>query len=171
MRETRLALTLGGAAWLAFVAAYALALMVRARSDVPVALLYNTPIAFLFLVSLAYLVVQGARVGLTPMLRAHVVTIALWSAGLLLLYLRLALKTVEVSGHLAWLPMLTAQLWLWRFPGWVIGFGLLSTLVALYMKLAVFGGPSGVPGLLAGLVLATTLVALSRMHEHQAVER
>jgi hypothetical protein len=133
--------------------------------------LYNAPIAFLFLVSVAYLVLQGVRVGPVAALRAHMVTIALWTAGFVLLYLRLVAKAVEVSGHLAWLPMLTAQLWLWRFPAWVIGFGLLSTLVALYMKLAMFGGPSGLPGLAAGLLLATTLVALNQMREQRAVEQ
>ncbi len=171
MSETRAAVAAGGAAALAFVAAYALGLTIRRRPDVLVALVYNAPVASLFLVSLAYLVVQGVRGGLSAALRAHAGTLLIWTVGFVVLYLRLVSKSVEVSGHLTWLPMLTAQLWVWRFPTAVVAFGACSALVAVYLKMAVFQGPSGIPGLVAGLSLATGVLILSRMREHRAVEQ
>jgi hypothetical protein len=63
---------------------------------------------------------------------------------------------------MAWLPLLTAQSVLSGFPPWFSIFAGSATLGALYMKVAVFRGPSGVPGAVVGLMLALVLVLASR---------
>ena len=160
--EARRALALGGLAWLVLMCAYALALVVKGRPDAATAFAYNAPIAFVFLVVVARMLLDGVRSGLAGFLRAHGGTLVVWTIGFAVLYFRLIAKNVEISGHMAWLPLLTTQAWLAGFPAWFIIVGVLSTVEALYLKLTVFGGPSGIPGTVVGLVLAATLVGLGR---------
>jgi hypothetical protein len=162
VRDTRLALLIGGVAWLVCIGAYASALVLKSRSDATTVLLYNGPIAFVFLVLVAHLGVQAYRLGFTAFARTSQWTLLIWFVGFVVLYLRLVAKSLEVSGHLAWLPLLTAQSMLSGFPPWFSIFAGLATLGALYMKVALFRGPSGVPGAVVGLVLALALVLVSR---------
>ena len=162
MRETSTALAVGGTMWLFVISVYWAALMARGRSDLAIALLYNAPVAFLFLVLLAHMAIRALRLGVTSFLRLFGGTLLIWVVGAIILYLRLVSKSLEVSGHLAWLPLLTVQSWLHGFPSWVVALGVLSIASALYLKLAVFQGPSGIPGLVAGVLLAGTMVLLDR---------
>ena len=162
MRDTRLALLIGGVAWLLCIAAYATALVLRNRSDATTVLLYNGPIAFVFLVLVAHLAVQAYRRGFTAFVRTSRWTLLIWFVGFVVLYLRLVAKNLEVSGHMAWLPLLTAQSVLSGFPPWFSIIAGLATLGAFYMKVALFRGPSGVPGVVVGLGLALALVFVSR---------
>jgi hypothetical protein len=123
---------------------------------------YNGPIAFIFLTLVFDLGLRARRLGLPAFLRAHRTTLTLWALGAGILYLRLVSKSIEVSGHIAWLPLLTVQAWLHGLPRWFLVFSLLSTGVALYLKLAVFRGPSGIPGLVVGSALALALVSAAR---------
>jgi hypothetical protein len=162
MKDTSLALVIGGVSWLVCIGAYLGALVLRSRLDVPTVLLYNAPIAFVFLVLFAHLAVQAYRLGLTTFVRLRHWTLLIWLAGGVVLYLRLVAKNLEVSGHMAWLPLLTVQSVLSGFPMWfsiVAGF---ATITALYMKMALFRGPSGVPGTVVGLILACALVVAAR---------
>jgi hypothetical protein len=163
VRETEVALAGGGTAWLVGIVAYAASLMAKERLDALLALLYNAPVAFLFLVLLTHMGVRAAHLGFTRFVRVFGGTLALWAVGAVILYLRLVAKTIEVSGHMVWLPLLTVQTWLQGFPSWVVILGVLSTVGALYLKLAVFQGPSGVPGLVAGALLAGTLLLCTRL--------
>lgn len=95
----------------------------------------------------------------------------MWATGFWILYLRLISKTLEVSGHLAWLPLLTAQARLLGFPLWVVGVGIGATLSTAYLKFAVFQGPSGRPGILVGLILMTALLVTGSRVRKGAVER
>jgi hypothetical protein len=162
VRDTRLALLIGGVAWLMCIGAYASALVLKSRSDATTVLLYNGPIAFVFLVLVAHLAVQAYRLGFTAFARTSQWTLLIWFVGFVVLYLRLVAKSLEVSGHLAWLPLLTAQSVLSGFPPWFSMVAGLATVGALYMKVALFRGPSGVPGAVVGLVLALALVLVSR---------
>ena len=161
------ALTIGGLGWAALMVLCASALVLKGRGDVGRALLYNAPIAFLFLVILASLAIRAIRLGPSACLRAHVWAIVIWAAGFIVLYLRLVSKTLEVSGHLAWLPLLTAQAWMLGFPAWVVGVGIAATASTAYLKFAVFQGPSGGPGILVGLVLMTALLVIGARGEEQ----
>jgi hypothetical protein len=162
VRDTSLALLIGGIAWLMGVGAYAGALVLRSRADAATALLYNAPIAFVFLVLLAHLAVQAYRVGFTRFARAELWTLLIWALGGVVLYLRLVARSLEVSGHMAWLPLLTVQSVLSGFPVWFSIFAGLATVGALYMKIEQFRGPSGLPGAVVGLMLALALVLASR---------
>lgn len=168
MKDTSLALLIGGVAWLACIVAYASALVLRGRPDAPTVLLYNGPIAFVFLVLAAHFVVQMYPVGCTSFARARLWTLLIWFAGLVVLYLRLVAKSLEVSGHLAWLPLLTTQSVLSGFPPWFSVLAGLAGFGALYMKVALFRGPSGVPGAVVGLMLALALVLVSRRQGSRA---
>jgi len=146
----------GGVASAVVVAAYAIGLVVKSREDVLRALSYNAPIAFLFLVLAADLAV----IVLTRRCARHDLwTLLIWALAFVLLFLRLGTRTLEVSGHMVWLPMLTTQAWLYGFPRWFVCVGVLSTLWALGLKILVFGGSSGVPGTIVGAMLAVALVA------------
>ena len=100
------------------------------------------------------------RLGVSSFLRVHIWALVIWAAGFTILYLRLVSKTLEVSGHLVWLPLLTAQAWMLGFPVWVVAVGIAATASAAYLKCAVFQGPSGGPGLLVGLALMTALLVM-----------
>jgi hypothetical protein len=141
---------------------YIAGLLAKGRTDVARGLLYNLPIAFLFLVLATQLAIGAVRLGPLRFAKDHAGILVVWALGGLVLYLRLILKAIEVSGHLAWLPLLTAQAWTLGLPAWLIGLGAAATLSAAYLKFVVFQGPSGVPGLIVGLVLATALVVTSR---------
>jgi hypothetical protein len=160
--ERHLALVVGGAVWAGVATLYTGGLLAKGRADVGRALIYNLPIAFLFLVLAAYLVIRALRLGPTPFLKSHTAIVVVWALGLGILYLRLISTSLEVSGHLAWLPLLTAQAWILGLPMWVVAMGVGATLSAAYLKFAVFQGPSGGPGLVVGLVLATALMFTAR---------
>jgi hypothetical protein len=168
VKDTSLALVIGGVAWLVGIGAYLGALIFRSRSDAPTVLLYNAPIAFVFLVLLAHLAVQAYRLGFTTFATERQWTLLTWLAGGMVLYLRLVAKNLEVSGHMAWLPLLTAQSILSGFPPWFSIFAGLATVTAFYMKMALFRGPSGLPGAVVGLMLAFALVVASRRRGSRA---
>ena len=153
-RDVRLAVVLGGVGAGVVLGAYIFGLLLHGRSDVPRAVAYNGPIAVLFLMIGSYLAVRLIRLGLLGFMRAHAAELVLWVLGIGLLYLRLGRRSVEVSGHLAWLPLPTAQSWAYGFPRVVVAVGIAATLTACYLKFAVFRGPSGAPGALAGVCLA-----------------
>jgi hypothetical protein len=156
--DKRLAIALGVAVWLLGAGAYGLALFSTKPAEAGTSLLYNAPIAFLFLIVLTHMTLQAARLGVSGFVRAHGSTMAVWMVGVAILYLRLVSKNIEVSGHLAWLPLLTAQLWTSRFPTWLVVVGAVATVAAMYMKFFMFRGPSGVPGLIAGVILGAALL-------------
>lgn len=161
MRDTSTALLIGGAAWLLGFGVYAAALFLTGRPDAATALLYNGPIALVFLVHAAHLAVQTHRLGFSAFAKARLWTLITWLVGGSVLYFRLVAKSLEVSGHMAWLPLLTAQSVLSGFPPWFSILAALGTVAAFYMKIALFRGPSGVPGLVVGVILALALVLAS----------
>ena len=67
---------------------------------------------------------------------------------------------------MVWLPLLTIQAWVYGFPTWFVLTGVLSILWALGLKLLVFGGPSGIPGTIVGVVLAAALFAIHDGRRH-----
>lgn len=150
---------LGGVAATVLMAAYAAGLVIKGRGDVLRALSYNAPIAFLFLVLATDL---ALRLLTWAWVKTDVWTALIWGVAGVLLFLRLGTKTIEVSGHMVWLPLLTTQAWLYGFPRWFMVTGVASLLWALGLKLFVFGGPSGVPGTLVGIALAAVLLFLHR---------
>lgn len=141
---------------------YGLTLLIRGRADALTALSYNGPIAYVFLTLVFDLALRAWRLGLPEFLRAHRTTLTLWALGVAVLYLRLVSKSIDVSGHITWLPLLTVQAWLHGLPRWFLVFSLLSTAVAFYLKLFEFRGPSGIPGAVVGSVLALALLSASR---------
>ena len=165
------ALTIGGTAWVGVMVLYVAALFVNGRTDIARALLYNAPIALLFLVIGTALAIRAIRTGPRAFVRSHPWSISIWLVGFAVLYLRLVSKSLEVSGHLAWLPLLTAQAWLLGFPVWLVGVGVGATLSAAYLKFAVFQRPSGGPGLVVGLVLMIALVVLGAREGRAGGER
>ena len=170
MTDSRLGVLAGSIAWVGVAGVYAAALALKGRTDLARALLYNLPIAFLFLVVFACLLVKAARLGPAAFLKAHGASVVIWIVGLAVLYLRLVSKSLEVSGHLAWLPVLTLQTWLLGLPLWISILGVAATASVAYLKFAVFQGPSGGPGLLVGLVLAMGLAITARARR-RAVEQ
>jgi hypothetical protein len=168
--DSRLGVLAGSIAWVGVAAVYAAGLAIKGRTDLVRALLYNLPIAFLSLVVFACLLVKVARLGPARFLNAQGPTVVVWVVGLGVLYLRLVSKSLEVSGHLAWLPVLTVQSWLLGLPLWISVLGVAATASAAYLKFAVFQGPSGGPGLIVGLVLAMGLAITARARR-RAVEQ
>jgi len=162
VKESTLSLWLGAALWTFVMATYGIGLMTKGRAGAATSFLYNAPVAFLFSVLCVYLLLQVGRLGVFDFGRSYGGTVLVWFAGLCVLYLRLVSRSLEVSGHLAWLPMLTLQAWLLGFPIWLVATGGGATLLAAYMKFAVFRGPSGVPGLITGALLAGSLFLLQR---------
>jgi hypothetical protein len=160
--EQQAALIVGALLSVAVLIVYALALIDADRTDVLRSLIYNGPIAFVFLVLLADWILLAWRSSVGAVIRSFAATLTVWLIAATLLVLRFGPKPIEVSGHLTWLPMLAADAWIRRFPMWFVAFATLGTLAALYLKLAVFGGPSGVPGMLAGGALASALLWRSR---------
>jgi hypothetical protein len=126
---------------------------------------YNGPIAFVFLVLVSELVVLARHRTTSAVIRSHAVTLVAWSIAAILLVLRLGPSRIEISGHMTWAPLLAADAWIRGFPASFVTLALLGAVAAAYLKLAVFGGPSGGPGLVAGGILAGILVFCS------AVER
>lgn len=153
---------LGGAAAAVIVSAYVAGLAQRGREDVVTGLLYNGPIAFVFLSLAAEGVLYAFEVGPRRALRERATIAALWVAGAIVLYLRLVSRSVEISGHMAWLPLLTAQAFVLAFPRWFTAFGVAALVSAVWLKFAMFGGPSGTPGLVIGVMLAAVLIARER---------
>lgn len=157
------ALLIAAACAVPLLGVYGLALIVRGRADALTAMAYNGPIAFIFLTLVFDLLLRAWRLGVPAFFRAHRTTLTLWALGVAVLDLRLVSKSIEVSGHMAWLPLLTVQAWLHGLPRWFLVFSLLSTGVAFYLKLAVFRGPSGIPGAVVGAILALALLSVDRM--------
>ena len=154
----RTALTIGSALSVPLLVVYTLLLITGGRNDVLRALLYNGPIAFVFLVLLSELVVIARHRTVTSFIRSHAITLLAWSLAATLLALRLGPTGLEISGHMTWAPLLAADAWIRGFPAWFVSIAMLGGFAAAYLKFAVFGGPSGGPGLVAGGVLAALLV-------------
>lgn len=161
--RVRWALITGGVTASGIIVAYGIALAIRGRQDAIRAIAYNGPIAFVFLSVACELALRAVGVPFADFVRRHMVTFVVWAVGVLVLVLRLGTKSVEVSGHMAWLPLLAMQAHLHGFPRWFVGLAVASTAFALYLKLAVFGGPSGLPGTAVGLFLAAALWTASRL--------
>ena len=153
MSSRRTAVLLGSLLWAGITVLYVVSLVGRDRQDTGRALTYNLPIAFIFLVLLSALAIEAVRLRVPEFVARYGWTLLVWAVGFAILYLRLISKSLEVSGHLAWLPLLTAQAWVWRFPYWVSAVRVGALLSASYLKFAVFKGPSGVPGLAVGAAL------------------
>jgi hypothetical protein len=162
MTRTRLSLAFGGAAWLLVMAAYAFGLITQGQENVAIGLAYNAPIALLFLVLAAEIAIYFLAHGVRRTLADRGLMLALWVFGCLILFLRLVTPKIEVSGHMTWLPLLSAQSFVLRFPAWLTVLGLAATMFAAWLKFAVFRGPSGGPGLLIGIGLALLLMIVSR---------
>ena len=157
----RRALAIGSLLWAAVMLAYG-ARHAGSSPHPALSVFYNAPIAFLFLIHATNLFFRFAEWGLVRFLQREFVTLLLWAIGGAVLYLRLVTKTVEVSGHLAWLPMLSAQSWCSRFPRWVFALSVLALLSAVFLKFAIFRGPSGIPGSVAGILLAGGFLRFQR---------
>ena len=142
------------------ISVYAVGLITRGNDKVLTGLAYNAPIALLFLVLGTEIIVHIAQGGIGG-IRERAPILLLWLAGFAVLYLRLA-KRIEVSGHMAWLPLLTAQAWLVGFPRWFTAFAAASTVLTVFLKFVVFRGPSGVPGIVVGMTLAMALLLVER---------
>jgi hypothetical protein len=168
--DRTMALAIGGLTWGGVMVLYASALLLKGR-PIGNALAYNAPVALLFLVMSAWLAIRAYRLGVAAFVRSNAWLSGIWAFGFLILYLRLVSKNLEVSGHLAWLPFLTAQAWMLGFPLWLVGVGIAATLSAAYLKFAVFQGSSGGPGLLVGLVLMIAMLVMGRREGRAAVEQ
>jgi hypothetical protein len=75
MRERRLGILAGTALWAAVAVAYFVGLTMKGRTDVGRALVYNLPIAFLFLVVSACLALRAIRLGPCAFVREYASTI------------------------------------------------------------------------------------------------
>jgi hypothetical protein len=162
LKDSSLALAIGSIVTVALGVIYGVGLVAKGRPDAVRALLYNLPIAFVFLVIGTCLTIRVIRMGLPRFLTREAGSVLLWIVGFGVLYLRLVSKELEVSGHLAWLPMLTVQAWLLGLPGWFVAVGVGATASAAYLKFMVFQGPSGGPGLAIGVALAGAIYLASR---------
>lgn len=161
MVARRAALTIGSALSVTLLVVYTLLLVAGGRNDVLRSLLYNGPIAFVFLVLLSELIVLARHRTVAAVIRSHAITLLAWSLAATMLALRLGPTRLEISGHMTWAPLLAADAWIRGFPAWFVSVAVLGALAAAYLKFAVFAGPSGGPGLVAGGVLAGLLVLRS----------
>ena len=164
LTERRLAASvlLGVASALIIWAAYVATLLRHGRRDLAMALAWNGPISLVFLV-LAWDAVLGAFVlPFRAFLRTYGAVMLVWSVGFLLLYLRLVLKSVDISGHMAWCVVMLTQTIVLGMPRWFTVVAALVLFEVAYFKFAILGGPSGTSGLVVGLGLATLLAVLSR---------
>jgi hypothetical protein len=121
-------------------------------------IVYNAPMFFIFGVLLIDLAWRAVRLGPLPFLTAHAGTLLAWTLGCGVLYLRLVTKSIEASGHMAWLPMLTVQAYLYDYPKWFVTGSAAFTLFCLLLKLTVMGARSGIEGTLVGLLLSALLL-------------
>ena len=161
---------LGGVASILIIGVYVAGLLANERADVFRALLYNAPIAFLFLVLAAEATLRVFAVGPRRALAERSAIAMVWLLGAIILYLRLVSRSVEISGHMVWLPLLVAHAFVLGFPRWFMAIAVLAFVVAAWLKFAVFRGPSGAPGLIIGAVLSLALLAWHRWGEHRTTE-
>jgi len=162
MTRTRLSLAFGGAVWILVMTAYAIGLTRQGREHLAIGLAYNAPIALLFLVLATELAIYSLVHDVRRTFADRGLMLTLWLVGFLILFLRLVTPGIEVSGHMTWLPLLSAQSFVLRFPPWLTALGLAGTLFAAWLKFAVFRGPSGGPGILVGMSLALLLLIVSQ---------
>lgn len=121
---------------------------------------YNLPLTVIFL---AFIMGEAQRVRLLR-LRQYAVsqtaTLVTWSLGLVLLYLRVVTKDVEVSGHVVWCCILMTHGYRSGAPAWLMLLTMGVTLQVLFLKAFVLGGMSGLYGLIAGGVLSAVYLML-----------
>jgi hypothetical protein len=151
-------MTLVAAAWIALMALAA----VRGRQVPAFSVVYNLPITLVFGALGLDLAIRAADVGVRRALITHGPVITVWSAGAVLLFLRLITRSIDVSGHMTWALVMATQCLVEGAPRWFTVFAWCIVFQVLLLKLFVLGGQSGAWGLLAGGLLSAALVTLER---------
>ena len=116
-------------------------------------LAYNIPITLLFAGLVLHLVWVGIRLGWTRFIAAFAPLGVVWVVGAVLLFLRLGMKSIDVSGHMAWSLMMGVQCVVQRLPVWFTAAVWAVAVQVLLLKLLVLGGHSGQKGIAVGALL------------------
>ena len=162
---TQFAVIAGTVLTIVVVSLYAIGLVLSGKPDAMRQVFYNAPIAFVFSVLAIEFVLIWSRQGWRGLIRSRGASLLTWLVATIVLLLRLGPTRIDVSGHLTWLPMLTADAWVRGLPVWFLGWAAAATGLAIYLKFGVFGGPSGPPGILTGSVLAAVLLCNARRQQ------
>ena len=155
---------LGVLAWLALL----VLLLMRERPPSAFSVFYNLPISVTFSALAAHLVASLVRAP-ASYAREHYPLLIAWGLGGVLLFLRLVVKTTEVSGHATWSILMAAQAEAYQLPvvfrciAWAV------VLQVLLLKWLVLGGSSGLLGLAAGSALGCGLWLARRITASRAV--
>ena len=140
---------LAAVAWVVLVA-----VLILLHRPIPwFSLAYNIPITLLFAGLVLHLVWVGIRLGWTRFVTAFAPLGVVWVAGAVLLFLRLGMKSVDVSGHMAWSLMMGVQCIVQRLPAWFSAAVWAVALQVLLLKLLLLGGHSGQKGIVVGVLL------------------
>lgn len=120
---------------------------------------YNIPISFLFFLFLFELLSDLAKNISSSLLLRLIPIIIIWIIGSIILYFRLWLNTIDISGHVVWLSILVTQSYLYKYSMWIRMAIIVVYLQILYMNFCIFtSSNSGFNGLIVGLVLSLIFV-------------
>jgi hypothetical protein len=155
-----LGVALAALAWLALIAAFSLG----DRAIPWPSVIYNFPITVVFTGLVSHMAHAALLLGPNRFLRAYTPLGIVWFLGAILLYLRLVMKSVDISGHMSWSVLMGAQCLIQRLPLWFTLAAWAVVLQVLHVKFVVYGGYNGHKGLAAGIGLAILvwLAALGR---------
>ncbi len=128
-------------------------LAMRKHQGTGFSIFYNMPISVAFIGLCAHEMWMCRELGVRRYVREHAPVMAVWCAGLVVLYLRLITKSVDVSGHMTWALVMMAQCYCYRLPGWFCMLVGAVFLQVLGLKLFLLGGWSGYWGMLVGGIL------------------
>jgi hypothetical protein len=132
-------------------------LWMRGHGDAGFSVFYNLPISVAGIGLCAHEGWMARRLGVRRYLREHGPVMVVWGLGLVVLYLRLITKSVDVSGHMTWALIMGAQCLAYRLPGWFCALAVLVFLQVLGLKLLLLGGWSVYWGLLVGGALGALM--------------
>ena len=149
---------LASVAWLGLIGVF----VVRGHPLPWFSVLYNVPISLVFSGLFVHCAYSGCLLGPRRFAHAYGPLVLVWTVGAVVLVLRLVTKTIDVSGHMAWLVMMGVQCLVQHLPLWFTVSVWAVGAQVLVLKLFVLGGHSGQTGLVVGGLLGAAVGAAAR---------
>ena len=125
-------------------------------------LAYNVPITLVFAGLVLHLASAGIRLGWTRFVKAYAPLGVVWVVGTGLLFLRLGMKSIDVSGHMAWSVMMGVQCIVQRLPVWFTAAVWAVAAQVILLKIFLLGGQSGQKGVAVGVLLGAAVWVATR---------
>lgn len=139
-------------------------------SNKPSGLFYNIPIFIPFLILAWQMIFSAHANGFKKSIQSNQSFVLIWIIGFILLYLRLGLQIIEISGHMTWVVLMLTHSYIKRLPWEFIAFVVLIALHAGYYNFFVFSSKiSGLNGILMGSLLSLILFGLEYFREKRQI--